>query len=240
MGKLKGFIAIISALALIFLTAYFPKIISMFLDWRNTGNASYNPIASIQLEIKTDISPLGRLAMLSRMDGNIELSESKAKMSKEKVMEAVYYGLQPYIDSQLAVYSEQDVQMHPSLIQVQNDQALQGIVWMVTVSGDPANFTFFDMIIDDETGHILRINYTSEALRDTLIGTEALYAFSDIYFTSLGIDDYTHFAASDLEYAYLGDNTTAIRYRFGDALYGEINIDLYVHDRGFYVEFPNV
>lgn len=241
MSKLKGFVAIVFALAVISAGAYFPKIVSLCLDWSNTGNVSYDPITSIRLEIKKDIPALGKLAMLSRMDGNIELSESKAKMTKEEVMDAVYNGLQPYIDAQLAVYSEQEVQMHPSLFWVQNDPDLQGIVWLVTVYGDPdpVDFTFFDMVIDDETGQILRIFYTSEAPSDVLTGTDALSAFADIFFTGLNIDDYRQGAASDLEYAYVGDNATAIRYRFGDALYGEINIDLYVYEHGFYIEFPS-
>ena len=217
MAKLKGLIAVVLALALIVAGAYFPKAISTILDWQNGGNVSTNPISSIRIEISKDIPSLGKLALLSRLGSSIELTESKAKMNKEEVMEAVYTGIQPYVDSQLLAYSEQSVQMYPSLIQAKDDQDLQSIVWFVEITGDPANYTFLQLILDDETGRILMIS-----------------------FTMLGIDDYAQFVVRDLEYAYVGDNANAIRYRFGDAVYGEVNVDLYVHEHGFYIEFPSI
>ena len=83
------------------------------------------------------------------------------------------------------------------------------------------------------------ISFTHENLQGMLGGTEALSAFTDIYFTALGFDDYAQFLVRDLEYAYVGDNANAARYRFGDAVYGEVNVDLYVHEHGFYIEFPS-
>lgn len=240
MAKLKGFIAVVLAVALIVAGAYFPKAISTILDWQNGGNVSTNPISSIRIEIAKDIPSLGKLALLSRLGSSIELTESKAKMNKEEVMEAVYTGIQPYVDSQLIAYSEQSVQMYPSLIQAKDDQDLQSIVWFVEITGDPANYTFLQLILDDETGRILMISFTHENLEGILFGTEALSVFADIFFTSLGIDDYAQFVAPDLEYAYVGDNANAIRYRFGDAVYGEVNVDLYVHEHGFYIEFPSI
>lgn len=240
MAKLKGFIAVVLALALIVAGAYFPKAISLFLDWRNNGNASSNPIALIRFELDNNIPSLGKLAILSKLGSSIELTESKAKMNKEEVMEAVYNGIQPYIDAQLIAYSEFEVDMYPSLIQSKTDQALQSVVWFVEITGDPANYTFLQLIVDDETGSILMISFTYETLDATLVGTEALTVFADIFFTGLEIDDYAQFVVQDLEYAYVGDNANAIRYRFGDAVYGEVNIDLYVHEHGFYIEFPSI
>ncbi|MBQ8831487.1 MAG: hypothetical protein IJ017_07800 [Oscillospiraceae bacterium] len=240
MSKLKVFLTVIPALALICIGAFFPKIIAKFLDIQNTGNASYNPIESVRLEIKTDIPSLGKLAMLSSMDSNITISESKANMTTEEVMEAVYSGLQPYIDSQLLTYAEYEVYMQPSLVQSSNNQNLQGIVWWVTISGEPSDYCFLDLAIDDETGQILRINYSVEDPTDNIGGLEALYILSDIYFSGLSMNYYENYAVPDLEDTYVGDNTVAIRYRFGDVVYGEVNVDMYVHEHGFYMEFPNV
>lgn len=239
MAKLKGCIAVVLTLALIVAGAYFPKAVSIFLDWRNIGNTSTNPISSIRFELDKNISSLGKLAILSRLGSSIELTESKAKMNKEEVMKAVYTGIQPYVDSQLIAYSDIEVEMHPSLIQSETDQALQSVVWGVEITGDPANYTFLQLIVDDETGDIIAISFTYEHLEGTLVGMEALSAFADIFFTGLGIDDYAQFAVPDLEYAYVGDNANALRYRFGDAIYGEVNVDLYVHEHGFYIEFPS-
>ena len=174
------------------------------------------------------------------MNGTIGLSEDKAKMTKEEVMAAIHVGLQPYIDAQLVAYSENEVQLHPSLIQVQNHPELQSIVWIVTITADFPSYTYFDLMIDDETGHILLISYASDGFKDALVGTEALSAFADIYFTSLGINDYMKFVVPDLEYAYVGDNAVAMRYRFGDTTYGEVNVDLFVIEHGFYIQFPRM
>lgn len=240
MAKLKGFIAVVLALVFVVAGAYFPKAISIFLDWRNNGTASLNPIASIRIELGKNIPSLGKLAILSRLGSSIELTESKAKMSREEVLDAVHNGIQPYLDAQLMVYSEADIQIHPSLIQSQTDQGFQSIVWFVEITGEISNYTFLQLIIDDETGSILMISFTHENLQGLLVGTEALSAFTDIYFTALGLDDYAQSLVPDLEYAYVGDNANATRYRFGDAVYGEVNVDLYVHGHGFYIEFPSV
>lgn len=237
MGKLKGFFAIVFAAAFLLLVSFFPKIIGLFLD-RSTGNPTFSPISPVRLEIRSDISPIGRLAMLSRMDSNIKLSESKASMTKEKVLEAVHNELQPYLNAQLMVYNERDVQMQPVL--VQGDSELQGIVWLVTVSGEQTDFSFLDMAIDDETGRILRISYTVENPTGDIVGMEALYLFADIFFSGLEIEDHWAYAVPDLEYAYTGDGGDAIRFRFEDAQYGQITVDLFVHDHGFYVEFPTM
>lgn len=239
MAKLKGFIAVVLALVLVVAGAFFPKAVSFFLDWRNNGTASLNPIASIRIELDKNIPSLGKLAILNRLGSSIELSESKAKMNREEVLDAVHKGIQPYLDAQLMAYSEVDIQMHPSLIQSQTDQGLQSIVWFVDIAGDISNYTFLQLIVDDETGSILMISFTHENLQGMLGGTEALSAFTDIYFTALGFDDYAQFLVRDLDYAYVGDNANAARYRFGDAVYGEVNVDLYVHEHGFYIEFPS-
>lgn len=240
MGKLKGFFAVVLALALIIAGAYFPKAVSLFLDWTNTGNVSSNPIESIRFELDKDIPSIGKLAILSRLGSSIELSESKASMTKEEVMAVVYEGIQPYIDSNMMSYSEQEVHLYPSLIQAQDDQDLQSIVWFVDITGGPVNYTFLQLIVDDETGKILMLSYTHEDFEGNIVGAEAIAVFADIYFTGLGLNDYAQAAVSDLEYAYVGENANAIRYRFGDAIYGEVNVDLYVHEHGFYVEFPSM
>ena len=154
-------------------------------------------------------------------------------------MEAVYTGIQPYVDSQLMAYNEQSVQMYPCLMQAKDDQGLQSIAWFVEITGDPINYTFLQLVVDDETGNILMISFTHENLQGLLFGIEALTVFADIFFNGLGIDDYASYLVPDLEYAYVGDNANAIRYQLGDSVYGEVNVDLYVHEHGFYIEFPS-
>lgn len=241
MAKLKGFLSVILTMALIAAGACFPKAVSIFLDQKNNGSISTNPISSIRFEVQKDIPALGKLALLSKLGSSIELTEKKASMSPAEVMDAVYAGIQPYVDAQLIVYSEKDVEMHPSMLfQADGNQDLQGIVWFVNIGGNTSNFTYLQLLIDDETGKILNISYTYEALDAPLVGTEVLTVFADIYFNSLEIPQYADFIVPDLEYAYVGDDANAIRYRFKDSIYGEVTVDLYVHSHGFYVDFPSI
>lgn len=240
MAKLKGLIAVVLTLALIVAGAYFPKAISAFLDWQNRGAVAANPFSSVRIEMAKNIPSLGKLAILSRLGSSIELTESKAKMSKEEVMEAVYTGIGPYVDAQLMAYSEQSVQMYPSLIQAKGDQGLQSVVWFVEITGDPINYTFLHLVIDDETGDILRISFTHENLQGLLFGHEALRVLADIFFNGLEIHDYASYLTPDLEYAYVGDKANAIRYQLGGSVYGQVIVDLYVHEHGFYIEFPSI
>lgn len=245
MRKVKISIAVFLTLTLLAAGAYFPNIVSHILDWQHNGAASYNPIASVRLEIKKDVPSLGRLAMMCRMDRYIELTEGMASMTKEEVMTAVCDGLTPYVDAQLMEYlmeySENDIELYPCLIQVPDLPDLQGVVWLVTVTS-PNAASYLDMAIDDETGHILGINYTCDAEMNAMTGVEALNVFADIFFSSLGIEDYWYFAETNWEYGYVGENAYNVRYSFGDRVYGEININLCVYKHGFFVEFefPNM
>ena len=242
MNKLKEFTALMLTLALIAAGAYLPKAVSLFLDRSDTGNASFAPISSLRFEISKNIPSIGKLAILSRLDSSFELRESKAQMTQQEVLDAIHTGVQPYIDAQLMVYSEADVEMRPTLVQAQDDQALQSVVWLVAISGDPADSSLLQMVIDDETGNILMISSACENvnIEASLAGPEALAVLADIYFTGLGIDDYARSEVRDLEYAYTQDNTSAVRYCFYDSTYGEVNVDLYVHEYGFDIEFPGV
>lgn len=237
MRKWKTFLAIAVMLAFLLAGAFFPKTISGIYDWKNTGVPASQPLGTIQLELRTNISAMGKLSMMSRMTGSIELAERKAEMTKAEVLDTVHKALQPYIDAKLIADAPGEVQLYPCLVQVEDALELQSILWVVTISGYSPGFSYIDLAVDDETGRILSISYTYE-MGDPLSGKEALSAFADIYFTGLGIADYAQFASSDLDYAFEDETSHAMRYRFGDIQYGEINVDLHVHSNGFYVEFP--
>lgn len=238
MGKLKIAGAVLLTLALLFAGASIPWLTAWFMDGLYTQKGSMSPMTSIELQIHQDTPSIGKLAMMSRMDGNLAIKENKASMTQQEVLQAVESGLRPYIDAHLVSYAETDIQMQPRLAQVQSEPELQGVFWIVTVSGDSPDYSFIDLVLDDETGKILRISYHSEKQRTANSNAEALGILTDIFFSGLGIEEYQESASSDLNGVYVGDNAQAMRFRFGDKQYGEVNVDLYVYDGGFYVELP--
>ena len=66
-----------------------------------------------------------------------------------------------------------------------------------------------------------------------------LARFAETYFGGLAVENYENFATEELENRYIGDDVAGIRYRIGDTAYGEVNLDLYVHPYGFYVDTPH-
>lgn len=239
MRKFKVAVAVLITVTILIAGAYIPKLVARFLDWQNTGKSTLNPIASIELNIHKELSPIGKLVMMGSLESLLPIRESKAGMTSEEVMDAVIKGLTPYMDTQLVVFYDERVDMQPYLVQVPGIPELQRVVWQVTVSGNDSDFNFFDLLIDDETGKILRINYTAENPQIPYGRDETLNLFMEIFFSSLGIDNFGEYLVEDLEYAYTGDNAIAVRFRFEDEQYGGVNVDMFVHENGFYIEFPN-
>lgn len=247
MAKLKTGAILLLTLLIIAAVACLPKITATVLDEKRMGEASFHQVQSIQLEIHEKMPSLGRLAMINRMDGVIELSESlaekSASMAPEEVEEAALAALEPYIAAGLMQpFQKWNSEIRPLLGQGVDNPELVGIFWDVTfeIESAPEEFYYANLAIDDETGKLLLINYTStypivETDRENL-----LEKFAEIYFTELDIPDYWYYATDDLETRYIGDNAWGVRYRFGDLIYGEVNVDLYSYEYGFYTEFPSL
>lgn len=237
---MKTAAAVLLTVAVLVTGIYIPKLVARLLDKQNTGKGSLTPITPVELNISRELSPVEKLVMVSRIKSLLSIDESKASMTSEEVIDALHREIAPYIEANLAVYDECRVETQPYLVQTQDWPELQKVIWQVTVSGHDADFTFFDLLIDDQTGKILRISYTAENPKGGIVGIEALNLFAEIYFSGLEIEDHWTYAVGDLEVVYAGDNGNAIRFRFVHDRFGEANIDLNVHDHGFYVEFPAV
>lgn len=239
MRKFKATAAVLITVAVLIAGAYIPRLVAHFLDWQTAGKSTLNPIASIELHIRKELSPIRKLVMIGSCESLLPIRESKAGMTSKEVMDAVIQGLTPYLDTQLVVLYDEQVDMQPYLVQVPGIPELQKVIWQVTISGNDSDFSYFDLLIDDESGNILAIDFTAENPKHPHTKDEVLVLFADIFFSGLGIEDHWEFLVKDLESAYVGDNAKAIRFRFEDPQYGEVNIDLFVHDYGFYIEFPN-
>ena len=240
MGKLRSVFMILLSAALIAAFAFFPKILSHVLDREHLSSPDYKPINPVQLEIRQELSLVEKLAVITHTDLMLDIPETKAFMTRQQVLDTAYKALAPYVDTMLISSFSENFETRLVLCQVQSDPELQTVVWLLSAVHDPPNapeqFTSLGLAIDDDTGKILAIDYTREAYRTELLGQDALDVFADIYFSGLGIPDYSRFLVEDMESAYWGDNGDAVRYRFADSRYGEIYLDLNVHDFGFYVE----
>lgn len=234
MSNLKIALVLLLTLALLAAGACLPAMAAAVRDWQTLGRASTQAVSSVSLTIRQETPALGKLAMMCRQDGVLEVTESACRLTTEEVEELAYAVLEPYAAAGLITQSPEKFtiyEIRPLLPQVPEDPELAGIVWDITMVGSNVS-----LLIDDESGKLLLINYSAgiEYGRQDLLDT-----FVDIYFTELGITDYAGFVTDDLDGEYVGDNAVGVRYRFGDAVYGEINVDFNIYKYGFYMAFVN-
>lgn len=242
MAKWKNMVLLILAACIIAAGAALPRILSSFQDDAALGQIHYETVPNIMLQIRGEepATPLKKLAMMARMDGGLELSESMASMNSAEAQARFYEIMQYYIDTGLIdAFDPVVYESRCMLVSVTTDPSLNGIIWMATlISGDDQNFAQFDVAIDDETGKLLAVSYTGDRVFSEAEREKMLCAFTDLYFTGLEIPDYVHFVSSDINGVYLGKNSCAMRYHYVDSVYGEITADLFVNEYGFYTEFP--
>lgn len=244
MRNSKSLLLLLLNLLLITACAFFPQIVSAFQDSNTLGQAHSERIPTVQLQLhpSSDSPSMAKLALMDRMDGSIEIPDSMAAMTCTEAEQAAFTALQRYIDAGLVrPFETFAVEVRCLFGQALGNADLSAVYWSVSITGDPeAGFFFADLAIDDETGDLLRINCTLiEAISETA-QEHFLTLFADVYFNGLDIANYRPFATADLKDHFVGDNAHAVRYRFGDVIYGEVNVDLYVYEYGFYTEFPNL
>lgn len=242
MRKARNLTLLIAAAVIIATCALLPGIVSAWQDGKTLGQNKYEPIANIALDIRgeEEASPVAGIAMMCRMDGGLEVSESMAKMTQKEAETRAFEILQEYVDAGLVETFEPVVlESLCMLATVTMDPSLNGIYWRVTlVSADDHDYAQFDLAVDDKTGCALAISYTREQNRNDQSYETLIESFAQVYFYSSGIENYMDFATNDLRKQYTGEKTYAVRYRFGDLVYGELNVDLFAHKYGFYTEFP--
>lgn len=237
---MKNVLVLSGSVALLILIAYLPKMAAAMQDKEILTQPQYESMQSVQLEIRENLSALGKLALVRNMSSgnNIEVSTEEALMSIEEVNVAADKALAPYISAGLIQPFEESYREW-RLLWMWDDENLEinGIVWEGYIVGkqDEVN-----VLIDDETGNILFIQGHSNFIVEYSMQEELLSRFCEIYFGSLRITDFANFETQDLVGLYIGDAAHGIRYRFGDLEYGESNIDFYIYPHGFYVAFPKL
>lgn len=240
MGKVKNGLVLLLTLACIALTACLPQITGWAQDRAALEQVDYRDSVQVHLEIREDMPLLGKLSLLCRMNGVIEVPEALAEHTAEAAEQAAVDALQPYMEAGLIPeFTVWSVEAQPLLIQTADTADLTGLIWAVNVSGNPDGLPYISLDIDDATGALLRLNVSCENW-DAADMEGCLARFAEIYFAGLDLEEYEQFATDDLENQYIGDDTVGIRYRFGDMIYGEVNLDLFVHRYGFYVGTPYV
>lgn len=240
MGKVRNSVILLLTVGAICLLAFLPNITGWTQDRAALEQVDYRDSAQVQLEIREDMPLIGKLSLLCRMEGVLEVPEAMAKMTVEEAEQAAMDALEPYLEAGLIPeFSVWHVDARPHLIQTDDTADLAGLIWVVIVLADEEGVLNVSLDIDDATGKPLRIDFVYEYWNPADL-PGSLTRFAEVYFAGLAVEDYEQFATDDLENRYIGDDVAGIRYRIGDIVYGEVNLDLFVHRYGFYVDTPYV
>ena len=194
MQKLKTALLILLTMMLLVLGAALPKIAAAAQDGATVNNSGSSPIRSVALELSQDkpLSLLEKAALLA--DGVFySIAANDAAMTQEEVLTAIEGNLAPYYHADLVPYNWKDIQVKaaPYFVYGSNQDESSHIFWVVSIGWDSAALQScsLDLYVDDETGEILYIQYTSGSPLDVYDPETYVDIFCDAYFESLGMPD---------------------------------------------------
>lgn len=244
MHKIRITILLLMMALLLTAGAVLPGIVAAVQDDEKAGEVGYSPIQSIELKLTEEretLPMLGKLSLLN--EGLYSISEDEASMTQEDVREAVERELAPYYEWEMIPYNWKDPTFiaTPYLAYGAENDAMYCIFWEVAVYCDAENPFSLNLYVDDDTGKILWLHFDSGSSLEIYDQQSYLELFHQIYFDSLGMTESAQFWEENELVEDISQNSgaiSAVRYTFGDMIYGEINIEFYVYSQGFYILLP--
>lgn len=232
----NGIILILTVVVIV-LCAMLPVITAQIGDSLADRNVVYEEMKRVQFF--KELSDGERLHLL-RYGSIATISEEKAKLKSEDMIEVLEAVLLPYSESPFSIGNLADYSMEctPVLYYSSTLPGLSGIFWMVDMeSVDEEAGKRVSLCLDDQTNKVMLLSFecleascNEEALTDRL---------SYLCETYMGEKD---FVTKEYENRFWGEiNATyeeqSIDYRFGDVIYGEISLMFKVYTYGFAIYF---
>lgn len=223
-----------------------PELAAAWQDSRGAAPSGRAQMQGILLEPEeADTSIMGKLAMLSRME---TISVDSTEMSSRTMEEMLSIAQTQMADyEQAGIFQWFSVEQCWAQLNLGIDTADVTnylLYWTVFFTGGEGDYSSLLLDIDDETGKILNIRYDVYDREGTGDDNEALMTgLTDVYFSQLGLTEAAAYAqSSGAGYSYYDwDNgVSKAQYSFGDALYGQINMEFCVESNGgFFITFSN-
>lgn len=249
MRNLKTSLLLLLTVLLLAGFAALPVIAASLQDSRVVNQSGYQQMQTMKLDYGNEIETLpimGKLALFTIMQ-TIDIDASQASMTEEEAFLAAETQMKAYEEA--GIFQWFDVALRsatPKLGIDPNDATNYVVFWTVTYISEKSQNQTLLLDIDDETGKILCIrhevyeSYSMDGVWER--NQKIMNAFTDIYFSQLGMTEAKEYAESEAGFEYYerdGGVSNAL-YSFGDVNYGEISIDFIVEGAGgFYLYFPN-
>lgn len=246
MNKLKTVALLLFPLLLIAALSALPRAVAVISDIRATEKPNSAPMQSVELDFDSEKAEktgymMRKLALEQRMT-DIPIVPEQASMTSEEVIDAALSGMEAYTQVDLFEWFEYTYCSAEPYLAVDIEQKNNiCIFWGVTFSyeKDPYNYLFLH--IDDETGKIVYINYTTGDKEPYLAvdrekQMRMLDGFADAFFHPLNLMTEEELEVSVTDQNML-DNGFSATYTFEDAEYGTICVELRITPEGFRVLF---
>ena len=236
-GILKTLCILMLCFSILLLCAAFPEAAARLQEYAQNGSPQFATVASVQPEQQTSLTLPGKLALLSQKSRGIEILEDETTMSASQAKAAAEKAFAPYLTAGLFPPLEDCCgYFRPLLIQDPASPERHCIVWEGCYIQNSAPYSVTDVLIDDETGNILRLHYDAgQMLYSEHDPGRNLNTFVDIFFNALGIRDHSQYFLED---PYYSDDVCRIQYRIGNTESGSVTLDFVSLPSGFYVTFP--
>lgn len=186
---LKPLILLLLTAAVIAAGARLPAIAG---DWMSRDDTvSYADITPVELEFgdRAALSPLKKMYLVGQFDG-INVSERDTRMTSAQALEAAETVLAPYIDAGLVNWTGGNVDICQPKLLFDNGTGWYGYFWIISKTGEELQANTLSLILDDETGRLVRISYSEDREEITDAGLDAkLDALVRIYQESLDLGE---------------------------------------------------
>ena len=252
MRNIKNWLAIYLALLLVTLCAFLPRLITMTVS---NGSSLEEPeffyadmqTDQLQIDEKVTLSTLEKLALFSHATA-VEISADQAEMTEEEVLQMTYDRLDTYADAGLIDagliqenYRYFAIDSISPVILYSNDSLNKyNIAWQVSLSS-PDQGVSFELFLDDETGLLLYIFYTSETeVYDSAELSTMVNYVADVYFSPLSLSHDIVSCDPDMTETEIAENAGPAdqfsgTYCFNEADSGDFIIEVIVWYSGFSV-----
>lgn len=240
MGKVKSVLAILLTAFLLIGGGLLPVAATRLQDKTTTNVVQYENIEALQLRLEEEALSMSyqeKMFLLMHGEG-LEITDEKTKIKEERIMEAVYGALMPYMDLFLGGSFDNDhIEYYPVMVYDASDPSRYVYYWHVILSLDMSFEDTVSLVLDDETGKALAVELIDPEMNiEEAYLPELQYTLAAAYFTDLEIEPVAEWPLAVEKYDGMGSSLAATEYAFIDDMHGvEINVQIGVRPDGFFI-----
>lgn len=241
MIKLKNALVLLLVFVLVAVGAVLPTVAARVQDQITAGPVRYADIDSLELILEERGPVLDMVEKLYLMlnGKGVEVTDQMTQMSEKSMIEALCAGLQPYVDMGFLrqELSYDTIEWDASMVYGETDPQTYNFYWYVHIPLDPYEEENLVVVLDDETGSILAMDYVGVV--DAYYVYETVYAIADIYFNNLGIpsSDFMQVDPAESVYAFeeMEYPPAIMRFQVTNVQDRDVQIEICVQANGFYI-----